>query len=217
MISTGFFDRIETKAVVLCLGAHSDDIEIGCGGILRMLTEKCRDLTVHWIVLSAEGARAREARSSAEAILTATQRRTIEIKTFRNGYFPYVATEIKEYFETLKTLPEPDLIFTHCGTDRHQDHRLVSDLTWNTFRNHMILEYEIPKYDGDLQSPNVFVPLHRDELTAKTQHLMTHFESQHDKQWFTSKTFEAICRIRGIECNSPTGFAEAFYGRKIIL
>jgi LmbE family N-acetylglucosaminyl deacetylase len=217
MRETGLFDRLGSGGVILCLGAHSDDIEIGCGGAIRKLADASNDLTVHWIVLSASGVRDREARSSAEAMLSSAKNSKIEIRDFRNGFFPYQATDIKEYFETLKTLQNPDLIFTHCGHDRHQDHRLVSELTWNTFRDHLILEYEIPKYDGDLRSPNVFVTLSQAQVQTKQEHLMSHFKSQQDKQWFTEDTFSSLCRLRGIECNSPTGFAEGFHSRKIIL
>ena len=203
--------------VVLCLGAHSDDIEIGCGGTIRKLVDQSTGLTVNWVVFSANGIREDEARSSAEQILASTKDSKIEIKNFRNGFFPYVATEIKEFFESIKNLPKPDLIFTHYRNDRHQDHRLISELTWNTFRDHLILEYEIPKYDGDLSSPNMFVTLTHDQLNTKQEHLMKHFKSQHDKQWFTKDTFASLCRIRVIECNSPTGFAEGFYGSKMVL
>jgi len=217
MKETGLFDRLSSGGVILCLGAHSDDIEIGCGGAIRKLIDASKDLTVHWIILSASGVRDREARSSAETMLSSAKNSKIEIRDFRNGFFPYQATEIKEYFETLKILKNPDLIFTHYSHDRHQDHRLVSELTWNTYRDHLILEYEIPKYDGDLTSPNVFVALNDEQVKAKQVHLMSHFESQHDKQWFTPETFSSLCRIRGIECNSPTGFAEGFHSRKLVL
>jgi LmbE family N-acetylglucosaminyl deacetylase len=217
MQSCGLFDQLGKGGVVLCLGAHSDDIEIGCGGTIRKLIEQSKGLTINWVILSASGIREGEARSSAQAILALAKDSQIEIKHFRNGFFPYVATEIKEFFETLKALPRPDVIFTHCRHDRHQDHQLVSELTWNTFRDHLILEYEIPKYDGDLLSPNVFVTLSDSQVKAKQDHLHTFFKSQHDKQWFTEDTFSSLCRIRGIECNSPTGYAEGFYGRKIVL
>lgn len=210
-------DRLGPGGVVLCLGAHSDDIEIGCGGTIQRLIAENADLTVHWIVFTASGIREREARCSAKKILESAKSSDIRINSFRNGFFPYVATEIKEFFESLKELPKPDLVFTHYTNDRHQDHKLLSDLTWNTFRDHLILEYEIPKYDGDLSSPNVFVTLSEDQVIAKQDHLMEFFKSQHGKQWFTKDTFSSMCRIRGIECNSPTGFAEGFYGRKVVL
>lgn len=217
MIATGLLDKIGSGGTVLCLGAHSDDIEIGCGGTLLSLLADSTDLTVLWVVFSARGAREKEARSSAEEMLAPAMDSKVTVMNFRNGFFPYVATEIKEYFESLKKLPTPDLILTHFRNDAHQDHRIVSELTWNTFRDHLILEYEIPKYDGDLGSPNLFEPLSADILKAKQKHLMTHFKSQHGKQWFTEDTFASICRMRGIESSSPTGFAEAFYVRKMLL
>lgn len=216
MIQSGFFERLRHGGVVLCLGAHSDDIEIGCGGAIQRLVQVGENLTVYWVVFSATGIREQEARASAEDMLSAAAKRNIIIKSFRNGFFPYVGTEIKDFFESMKDLGAPDLIFTHYREDRHQDHRVVSELTWNTFRDHLILEYEIPKYDADLSSPNVFVTLDDRQLKAKEEHLMTHFKSQQDKQWFTRDTFASLCRIRGIECNSPTGFAEAFHCRKIL-
>jgi len=217
MMSSGLIDRVRNGGVVLCLGAHSDDIEIGCAGTILKLLDQSTDLTVLWVIFSASGVREEEARSSAAQLLSTTKESRVEIMNFRNGFFPYVATEIKEFFETLKKLPNPDLVFTHHRDDRHQDHRLISDLTWNTFRDHLILEYEIPKYDGDLSSPNTFVALSNDQVRAKQNHLMTFFGSQHDKQWFTDDTFASLCRLRGIECNSSTGFAEGFYGRKIVI
>lgn len=217
MRSTDFLARIRDGGTVLCLGAHSDDIEIGCGGMLGKLIEGNRGLNVQWVVFSANGVREREARSSAEAMLSSVENTQIVLKQFRNGFFPYVASDIKEFFETLKTLPAPDLVLTHYRNDLHQDHRVVSELTWNTFRNHIILEYEVPKFDGDLGIPNVFVTLTESQLAAKAAHLETHFISQLNKQWFTRDTFTSLSRIRGIECNSTTGFAEAFHGRKIVL
>ena len=217
MMASGLIDRLNSGGIVLCLGAHSDDIEIGCGGTVRKLVDQSTDLTVYWVVFSASGVREREARASAEDILAATKTPKITIKNFRNGFFPYVATEIKEFFESLKRLPTPDLILTHYQNDRHQDHRLVSELTWNTFRDHLIFEYEIPKYDADLGSPNIFITLNNDQMKAKQDHLMKYLKSKQGKQWVTNDTFASICRIRGIECNSPTGFAEAFYGRKVLL
>ena len=217
MITTDLINGINADGVVMLIGAHSDDIEIGCGGTIRKLVAKNKNLTYYWIVLSANGLRQREAHSSASSILSGSKNSKVMIMNFRNGFFPFVASEIKEFFESLKELQAPDLIFTHFRDDRHQDHRTVSELTWNTFRSNLILEYEIPKYDGELGSPNVFVTLTNDELNAKQAHLYKHFTSQHNKQWFTHNTFKSLCRIRGIECNSPTGFAEAFHGRKILL
>ena len=217
MIVTGLIDKLSSGSTILCIGAHSDDIEIGCGGTIRRIVDQGKDLSIYWVVLSASGDREREARSSAEQLLASIDNSEITISNFRNGFFPYVATEIKEYFESLKRLPTPDLILTHYRGDAHQDHRTVSELTWNTFRDHLILEYEIPKYDGDLGSPNVFVALDEDQISSKKDHLMKFFKSQHGKHWFSENVFESLSRIRGIECSSPTGFAEAFYARKMLL
>jgi len=202
---------------ILCIGAHSDDIEIGCGGTILKLIEGNSGLSFHWIVLSAGPQRAEEASASAHTFLEQTQEKEIAIKDFRDGYFPYIGAEIKAYFEEVKRDFSPDLIFTHCRHDLHQDHRLVAELTWNTFRDHMILEYEIPKYDGDLGSPNVFVHLNDAQCGLKIAHLLRFFSTQANKHWFTEETFRAILRIRGIESRAPNHYAEAFYGRKIVL
>ena len=217
MQSDWLLSKLRPGGTVLCLGAHSDDIEIGCGGTLLKLAEQVPGLTVHWVVLCAKGRRAEEARASAEHVLEGVANRQILLEEFRNGFFPYIGAEIKEYFESLKTLESPDVILTHCLHDRHQDHRTVAELTWNTFRDHAVLEYEIAKYDGDLGSPNAFVTLTEGTLAKKIEILDTHFGSQRDKQWFTADTFRGLCRLRGIECNSPTGLAEAFYARKLVL
>lgn len=202
---------------LLCLGAHSDDIEIGCGGTVRKIVTASRDLTVRWVVFSAEGVRADEARAAADDLLAGVESKTVTIEHFRNGFFPYIGADIKEFFESLKQSCRPDLILTHCRHDLHQDHRVVSELTWNTFRDHAILEYEIPKYDADLGSPNAFVTLGEKEVEDKIAVLETHFRTQQQKPWFTGDTFRALCRIRGIECASPSGFAEGFYARKLVL
>lgn len=201
---------------VLCLGAHSDDIEIGCGGTILKIIEAYVDPVFYWVVFSSDEMRRREAEESAHAFLAGTKVKNIGIKNFRDGFFPYVGREIKEYFEGLKREVSPDLIFTHYRSDLHQDHRLVSDLTWNTFRDHLILEYEIPKYDGDLGSPNAFVHLEKDICNQKVAYLLRHFKSQHPNQWFSRDTFLALHRLRGIESNSPDEYAEAFYCRKIV-
>lgn len=205
------------NAEILCIGAHSDDIEIGAGGTLARLLRKRTDLGVTWVVCTANGIREQEARRSADSVLENARQTRIMIQTFRNGYFPYVGAEIKEFFESLKDAPNPDLILTHCRHDLHQDHRVVSELTWNTFRDHLILEYEIPKFDGDLRSPNAFIPLAVGDMQAKVQTLLKNFASQRDKHWFSAETFESLARLRGNECNSLTGFAEGFYCRKIML
>ena len=202
---------------VLCLGAHSDDIEIGCGGTILSWVEAGLPLDVTWVVLSSDDAREKEARAGAARFLEGVAAHRVVVKRFRNGYFPYVGAEIKDFFETLKTGPAPDLIFTHTGDDRHQDHREVHGLTWNTFRSHTILEYEIPKYDGDLGRPNVYVPLSAAVLRKKIAIATEVFSTQRDKHWFSEDLFAGLARLRGIECCAPEGHAEAFHGRKIVL
>lgn len=202
---------------VLCLGAHSDDIEIGCGGTVLKLIEKFPNLNFYWVVFTANGERYEEAVASANSFLKGVNQKTILVKSFRERFFPYVGTEIKEFFDRLSKDVSPDLIFTHYRNDLHQDHRMISELTWNAFRNHLILEYEIPKYDGDLGNPNVFVHLSEEIYRQKVTHLMEHFATQSNKHWFTEETFSAILRLRGIESNAPDKYAEAFYSRKIVL
>jgi LmbE family N-acetylglucosaminyl deacetylase len=202
---------------VLCLGAHSDDIEIGCGGTLLHFLAGCPNTAVHWVVFSADAERAGEAVESGKAFLAGARSRTIHVNLFRDGFFPFQGAEIKEYFETLKTKLFPDLIFTHHRGDLHQDHRLIADLTWQTFRSQLILEYEIPKYDGDLGAPNVFVPLDESVCRRKIQTLLARFPSQRRKHWFDEDTFLALLRLRGMECRAPDRYAEAFYGRKLVL
>lgn len=204
-------------ARVLCLGAHSDDIEIGCAGTLLKLTAEEHPLEVTWIVLSAGERREREARASAEAVLARAKSTRIEVQQFRDGFFPAQVGALKEYFEALKPRVAPDLIFTHYRQDLHQDHRLVGELTWQTFRDHFILEYEIPKYDGDLGTPNVFVHLDEAQCRQKIDLLLTHFASQRDRRWFSEDLFRAALRMRGMEANAPDGYAEAFHGRKVVL
>jgi LmbE family N-acetylglucosaminyl deacetylase len=204
---------------LLCLGAHSDDIEIGCGGAVLKLLEERQDVQVRWVVFSSSSSpqRAEEAARSASLFLERAAGRQLVIKDFRDGYFPYIGAQIKEFFEGLKLDFSPDLIFTHHARDLHQDHRLLSELTWNTYRDHLILEYEIPKYDGDLGSPNVFVHLSEDLCRRKIGYLFDAFPSQHDNQWFTEDTFRSILRLRGIESNAKDRYAEAFYCRKLVL
>ena len=198
---------------ILCLGAHSDDIEIGCGGtILRLLSS--HNVEIVWVVFGASNQREQEARNSAALFLSSARKKEVIVKNFRDGFFPFEGTRIKEYFEELKTTT-PDIIFTHQRKDAHQDHRLLAELTWNTFRNHLILEYEIPKYDGDLGQPNLFVPLDREIYEQKVDYLMQAFATQRSKQWFDRDTFLGLMRLRGMECASPSGHAEAFYCRKI--
>lgn len=202
---------------ILCLGAHSDDIEIGCGGTLLALLDRHRDVAVRWVVFSSNEERAREAQASADVFLARAREKEVVIKSYRDGFFPFLGDQIKDDFEALKRDFSPDLVLTHFRDDRHQDHRLVSDLTWNTFRHHLILEYEIPKYDGDLGQPNFFVPLSESVSAAKVRSIIETFHSQRENQWFDEQTFLAILRIRGMEANSPTRYAEAFYCRKAVL
>jgi LmbE family N-acetylglucosaminyl deacetylase len=201
---------------VLCLGAHSDDLEIGCGGTLLWLTRRYAPVTVDWIVLGADdAARRAEADAGAAAILAAAAERRVRIERFRDGFFPFAGAEIKEYLAAVKRDVTPDLVLTHQRHDLHQDHRLVAELTWQTFRQTLVLEYEIPKWDGDLGAPNVFVPLSDDVVEEKLRILATTFASQRSKSWFTPDTFRGLMRLRGIEAG--TQFAEAFYGRKLIV
>jgi LmbE family N-acetylglucosaminyl deacetylase len=208
------FDRLKR---VLCLGAHADDIEIGCGGTLLRLTRERRDLEVRWIVFSAGGRRTTEAQRSARVFLRDVPAKKIIVNRFRTSFFPYQGQRIKQAFEQIKKSFQPDLIFTHYRDDRHQDHRVLSDLAWNTFRDHLILEYEIPKYDGDLGIPNVYVRLDEEVCRRKVKHLCDFFQTQSNKHWFSADTFLALMRLRGIECASKTRYAEAFYARKLIL
>jgi len=202
---------------ILCVGAHSDDIEIGAGGTLLELAEQNSDLEIYWVVFSAPGTRAEEARSSADDFLAGVTRKHVKIGSFRESYFPSEWPAIKDWFEKIRSEIEPDIVFTHYRDDRHQDHRVLSDLAWNTFRNHLIFEYEILKYDGDLGRPNLFVPLSERLCARKIELLLKHFKTQATKHWFTSDTFEAMQRIRGVESASATGRAEAFYCRKLLL
>jgi LmbE family N-acetylglucosaminyl deacetylase len=202
---------------VLCLGAHSDDIEIGCGAtILRLLTERT-NCSVHWVVLSSDPERGGEARRSAADLLQGARESTVLVREFRESYFPYVAAQVKDFFEVLKQMVNPDLILTHRRGDAHQDHRLVAELTWNTYRNHLILEYEIPKYEGDLGHPEVYVPISRETAERKKVLLLRHFVTQQTRSWFRPEVFDGLMTLRGIECNAPDGYAEAFHLRKCVL
>lgn len=200
---------------LLCLGAHSDDIEIGAGGLLLNLMGRGVKLDVVWCVLSAPGDREKEAQNSAAAFLSEAASAKIEMKSFRDAFFPEEAGDIKAYLEELKTRVAPDLIITHRREDGHQDHREVCRLTWNTFRNHLILEYEIPKWDGDLGQPNLYVPVSAQALERKVDLLNAHFGSQRSKDWFDAEVFRGLARLRGMECRAPEGYAEAFFARKL--
>jgi LmbE family N-acetylglucosaminyl deacetylase len=202
---------------LLAIGAHSDDIEIGCGGTILSLLRGFPGSRVDWVVFGATGVREHEARQSAAAFLADAAERDIRIGGFRDGFMPFEGAAVKEYFESLKSDVSPDVVFTHRLDDRHQDHRLLADLTWNTFRDHMILEYEIPKYEGDLGQPNLFVPLDRATSQRKIELLMTMFATQRSKRWFTEELFAGLMRLRGIEAGLSDGHAEAFYSRKALL
>jgi LmbE family N-acetylglucosaminyl deacetylase len=205
-----------TPLKILCLGAHSDDIEIGCGGTVLRLLEEHPDCELHWVVFSAAGARGDEARRGAQLFGGSQIVNGPLLKEFPDGFLPYVGADVKAAFETLKPVA-PDVIFTHSSQDAHQDHRLLCELTWNTFRDHQVFEYEIPKYDGDMGRPNVFVPLAAPLYEKKVAHLMDTFGTQRSKRWFQPETFLSLMRLRGMECNSPSGYAEAFYCRKLVL
>ena len=209
----GHGDRLS----VLCLGAHSDDIEIGTGATLLSLMERGVRLEVHWCVLSGAGDREKEAKVSAADFLLNATRTQIEVMAFRDGFFPEQGDAIKSWFETLKQRANPDVIFTHRRDDAHQDHRQVCRLTWNTFRDHCIFEYEIPKWDGDMGQPNLYVPVSAAVLQRKIDLLISHFGSQRSKQWFDGETFSGLARLRGMECAAPERYAEAFFARKLSL
>jgi LmbE family N-acetylglucosaminyl deacetylase len=201
---------------ILCMGAHSDDIEIGCGGTVLHLAEHYPGCEFHWVVFNAIGTRETEARRAAQLFAGSRLKSTL-LKTFKDGFMPYVGSELKAIFENHLKQLSPDLIFTHNGNDAHQDHRLISQLTWNTFRDHLILEYEIPKYDGDLGRPSIFLPLERGVCEKKVGYLMDAFQSQQTKRWFQPETFLSLMRLRGMECNASSCYAEAFYCRKLII
>lgn len=206
--------ELAAGASVLFLGAHADDLEIGCGGTALRLLAAHPEANIHWVVLTSDATRREEAHSAAEAVLAGAVKATSVIKDFRDGFLPYSGGEVKEYFEELRTAVVPDLILTHYAHDAHQDHRLVTELTRETFRDHLIIEYEVPKYDGDLGQPNVFVELTEEQCHEKVRILTEHFPSQRTRRWFREDSFLALMRLRGIECNATSGFAEAFYARK---
>jgi LmbE family N-acetylglucosaminyl deacetylase len=216
MMKLSFGNRGSEPLTVLCLGAHSDDIEIGCGATLLQLRQSDAKPRFCWVVLSANETRKAEAQKAAELFAAGCETELI-VKEFRDGYLPYDGAQVKDFFEVLKSRINPDLIFTHWQGDAHQDHRLVSELTWNTFRNHLILEYEIPKIDGDMGRPNTFVALEEWAYREKVNNLCTIFESQQTKPWFSRETFLGLLRLRGMESNAPSGYAEAFYARKMMI
>jgi LmbE family N-acetylglucosaminyl deacetylase len=209
------FQFTKAKLKILCLGAHPDDIEIGCGGTILKLTE-LHDTHVTWVVFSANAERKKEAIESANAFLKKSSAKTIIVNNFDETYFPYDGKKVKQYFFELYPL-NPDIVFTHAQGDSHQDHKLINELTWNTFRDHLILEYEIPKYDGDLGNPHIYSILSREICEKKIEIITTVFLSQVNRNWFDMETFWALLRLRGVESNSITKYAEAFYARKIVI
>lgn len=214
MLTLDTFRNVES---VLCIGAHSDDIEIGCGGTLLRLVKENPDLAVHWVVLSASNERRLEAMRSADAFLVGASQKQVFVKNFEERFFPSQSQEIKRYLDGLGASIHPNLILTHFRDDLHQDHRLIGELTWQTFRNHLILEYEIPKFDQDLAHPNMFVDLEWATCIQKVESILDHFPSQRQRYWFNDETFWAMLRIRGVEARSTTGYAEAFHARKLVL
>jgi LmbE family N-acetylglucosaminyl deacetylase len=217
MLPLAFGESGASPARMLAIGAHPDDIEIGCAGTILKLIEQGAVSDVWWVVLSGDGERAEEARRSAEALLAEVPRSEVVVRDFTDGFFPYEGQRVKDFFEQLKVEVSPDVVLTHQRADLHQDHRLCCELAWNTFRDHLILEYEVPKYDGDMSAPNAFVPLSEDLSRRKIDHLMSHFGSQRSKRWFREELFSSLLRLRGMECNSPSSYAEAFFCRKAVL
>ncbi len=201
---------------LLCIGAHSDDLEIGCGATVLNWLASMPAVEVTWVVLGAEGTRAAEAHRSARGLLARAAARKVIVTDFRDCYMQSQYTDVKSHFESLKKEVDPDLVLTHRLEDRHQDHRLAAELTWNTWRNHVVLEYEIPKYEGDLVTPNVYVPISKSLARRKIGHLHRCFSSQRGKDWFTADTFLGLMRLRGLESRSASGFAEAFHARKLV-
>lgn len=201
---------------ILCLGSHCDDIEIGCGGTILRWLDEFPNLQFYWVVFSSTPKRRQEAFLSAQAFLRKARTKKVVMRNYRDSFLPSFSGQIKEDFEKLKKF-KPDLVLTHYRHDLHQDHRLICELTWNTFRDHLILEYEIPKYDGDLGQPNLFVPLGQESYKRKVRYIMDAFETQRAKRWFEKEIFLALMRLRGMECIAPTGYAEAFYCRKLVV
>src|SRR3984893_16918472 len=210
------FARPGDRLSVLCLGAHSDDIEIGTGATLLSMMDRGIHLDVHWCVLSALGEVEREANAAAADFLSKAASTQIEVMPFQDGFFPEQGDAIKSWFEMLKARTNPDLILTHYRQDAHQDHREVCRLTWNTFRDHTVLEHEIPKWDGDLRHPNLYQPLPPSVLHRTIELLSKHFGSQRSKQWFDAETFRGLARLRGMECRAPERYAEAYFARKVV-
>jgi LmbE family N-acetylglucosaminyl deacetylase len=200
---------------VICLGAHADDLEIGCGGTLLDLL-RSRPVEITWAVASAAGERASEARRSATALLRGARQHTLHLGTLPDGGFPSHWTEVKRFVTALRdAAPPPDVVFTHRLEDRHQDHRLLGEIAWQTWRDAVLLEMEIPKWEGDLAPPNVFVPVSVAAARRKVAHLLRHFGSQHGHDWFREQTFMGLMQLRAVEARAASGYAEAFHARKL--
>jgi len=214
MLNINFFE-IKKNPKILCLGAHSDDIEIGCGGTILKLLKRNQNAHIRWIVFSANNIRAKEAQESSSFFIKKAKSKQIYIHNFKESYFPFIGAKIKDCFEKIRKEFDPDIIYTHSRYDKHQDHKLISNLTWNTFRDHLVLEYEIPKYDGDLKNPNFYVYLDKQIVNKKVKLIYETFKSQTKKYWFSKDTFKGLMRIRGLESNSPSGYSEAFHCHKI--
>jgi LmbE family N-acetylglucosaminyl deacetylase len=217
MLSLSFGAGASAPLRILCLGAHSDDIEIGCGGTVLRLLEERPGSSVHWVVFSATPEREREGRASAEEFLAKAAHATVVVKQFKESFFPHVWADVKAFFEEIKRDFTPDVILCHHRHDLHQDHRVIAELVWNTFRNNLILEYEIPKFEGDLGAPSIYVPLGKAVAERKVELLLKHFGTQSKRLWFRPETFFGLMSIRGVECNAPDGRAEAFHARKIVV
>jgi LmbE family N-acetylglucosaminyl deacetylase len=217
MIPLKLSGALDRSLQILCLGSHADDIEIGCGGTILRLAAEYPTCVFHWVVFSAIGPREAEARLAASRFVEPARLKGPILKSFQDGFMPFVGADVKKAFEELKLVVSPDLILTHNRKDAHQDHRMISELTWNTFRNHLILEYEIPKYDGDMGQPEVFIPLSAELCEMKTKIIMESFQTQLGKRWFQRETFFSLMRLRGMECNAHSGYAEAFYARKLVI
>ena len=203
------------QPLVLCIGAHCDDVEVGCAGTLLSLAKSRKDTRFVWAVFSGEQSRQIETRKSAQSLFPDNTQVELRLHDFPDGRLPYIGVPVKDAMEKLRAEVEPDLVLSHWSRDHHQDHRFLSELTWNTFRNHLILEYEIPKYDGDLGRPNLFVNLEPDIREQKIAHILRSYPSQSNREWFNRETFDAILRLRGIECRAESGYAEAFFSRKL--
>jgi LmbE family N-acetylglucosaminyl deacetylase len=202
---------------ILCLGAHSDDVEIGCGGSLLRLLSEHPGSTVHWEVFSATAEREREAIASGDAFLADAAAGTVVVNGFTENRFPEEWGTVKDHIATLPRIIDPDIVFTHRRDDAHQDHRTIGELTWQTFRDHLVVEYEIPKFEGDLGQPNLFVPLTAATAERKIELICEHFASQRNKTWFRPEVFRGLMHLRGAECNSEEGPAEAFHARKMVV